>query len=212
MKNELELTVTTRRNIQSVSARELYEKLKIKTKFADWFPRMCEYGFIENEDYKAVSQKKVTAQGNTSEYTDYAISVDMAKQICMLQRNAMGMQYRRYLLDIEKRWKEKQTVEYKQARQKSIEVRKTFTDTLKAHGYEKQYEYINTTKAMKKPLGITARKPDMTESEIKKITAAEYLAEAMLADEVGYHEVNPVCIDASVAVESALSRRKLLSA
>ncbi len=211
MKNELELTVTTRRNIQSVSARELHEKLEIKSHFYDWFKRMCEYGFIENEDYKRVTQKKVTP-GGEQETADYAVSVDMAKQICMLQRNAMGMQYRRYLLDIEKRWKEKQTVEYKQARQKSIEVRKTFTDTLKAHGYDKQYEYINTTKAMKKPFGITAKKTDMTEAEIKKITAAEYLAEAMLADECGYSEVNPVCVDASNAVYNAMQRRKLLSA
>ena len=61
---------------------------------------------------------------------------------------------------------------------------------------------------MKKPLGITAKKDDMTKAEVMKITAAEYLAEAMLADEQGYHEVNPICIEASEAV-SALMRRRI---
>lgn len=206
---KLELAITTRRNVQSVSARELHEKLEIKSRFNDWFNRMCEYGFVENEDYKAVTQKKVTAQGNTSEYTDYAVSVDMAKQICMLQRNEKGMEYRRYLLDVERRYKEKQTLEYKKAREKSIETRNGFTGTLQRHGYTKQYEYINTTRAMKKPLGITAKKNDMTKAEVMKITAAEYLAEAMLADEQGYKEVNPVCVEASTEIERILGNRKI---
>lgn len=47
----------------------------------------------------------------------------------------------------------------------------------------------------------------MMELELKKITAAEYLAEAMLADERGYNEANPVCVDASVAVANAMRKR-----
>ena len=204
----LELTITLRRNVQSVSARELHEKLGIKSHFFDWFKRMCDYGFIENEDYKRVTQKKVTL-GGEQETVDYAVSVDMAKQICMLQRNEKGMEYRRYLLDVERRYKEKQTLEYKKAREKSIETRNGFTGTLQRHGYTKQYEYINTTRAMKKPLGITAKKNDMTKAEVMKITAAEYLAEAMLADEQGYKEVNPVCVEASTEIERILGNRKI---
>lgn len=85
-------------------------------------------------------------------------------------------------------------------------IRHNFTDTLKEHGYTKQYEYINTTKSMKKPFGITARKPDMTEPELKEITAAEYLADAMLTVEDGYDEVNPICVIASESVRDALSK------
>ena len=205
------ITIKEKKGIQSVSARDLHEKLEIKSHFNDWFNRICEYGFLENEDYKAVTQKKVTAQGNSSEYIDYYISVDMAKQICMLLKTEKGMEYRRYFLEVEKKWKEKQSSKYKEARIKSIEVRKAFTATLQKHGYIKSYEYINTTKAMKKPFGITSKKTDMTESELKKITAAEYLAEAMLSDEQGYKEVNPVCIEASIEIERILGKRKIIA-
>ena len=47
---------------------------------------------------------------------------------------------------------------YKVIRTKSKAIRNNFTDTLKQHGYTKSYEYINTTKAMKKELGITNKK------------------------------------------------------
>lgn len=99
--------------------------------------------------------------------------------------------------------------ERSKARDYAKGIRHDFTDTLQDHGYTKPYEYINTTRAMKKPFGITTKKADMTEAEIKKITAAEYLAEAMLSDEQGYCEVNPVCVDASMEIERILGKRKI---
>ena len=204
---ELSLKIIKKKKIECISARELYEKLEIKSRFNDWFNRMREFGFVENEDYKAITQKKVTAQGNESEYTDYAISVDMAKQICMLQRNEKGMQYRRYLRDVERRFKEKQAAEYKQIRDKSKAVRNLFAESLNNHGIKENYEYINITRNMKKPFGITAKKKDMTKSELTKITASEFLAEAMLDDEYGYSEVNPVCVEACNVVKNALQKR-----
>ena len=208
--NGLELTVRTKWNMQTVSARELHEKLEVRSQFTHWFERMCEYGFIENEDYKLVSQKKLTnnPKNPETEYKDYAVSVDMAKQICMLQRNEKGMQYRRYLLEVEKRYKEKMSLEYKQERDKSKKVRNIFTDTLHRHGYIKNYEYINTTKAMKKELGITVQKDNMTVQELAAVSASEWLSMAMLTDESGYHEVNPVCIKASDTVAGAIEENR----
>ena len=49
---------------QTVSARELHEKLNIGTQYTKWFERMCEYGFSENEDFKAISQKRLTVYEN----------------------------------------------------------------------------------------------------------------------------------------------------
>lgn len=88
---------------QTVSARELHEKLNIGTEFRKWFPRMSEYGFAENEDYERVSQKCPTL-GGVQEMVDYNISIDMAKQICMIQRTEIGKQIRQYFLDLEKAW------------------------------------------------------------------------------------------------------------
>ena len=66
---------------QTVSARELHEKLDIESKFMDWFNRMLKYGFEENVDYVAIAQKKETAQGNISTFNEYYLSIDMAKEI-----------------------------------------------------------------------------------------------------------------------------------
>ena len=73
----------------TVSARELHAGLEIGTRFADWFPRMTTYGFKSGMDYRLVTQKRETKNPKNpfTEYTDYLISVDMAKQICMIQRS-----------------------------------------------------------------------------------------------------------------------------
>ncbi len=86
---------------QTVSARELYQKLNIGTRFNDWFPRMTEYGFVEGTDFYSKMSKTVNG-GRPS--TDYEISVDMAKQICMIQRTPEGKAVRQYLIDLEKAW------------------------------------------------------------------------------------------------------------
>lgn len=88
---------------QTVSARVLHERLNIGTEFRKWFPRMCEYGFAENEDYERVSQKCPTLGGEQT-MVDYELSLDMAKQICMIQRTPEGKECRQYLIDLEKAW------------------------------------------------------------------------------------------------------------
>lgn len=88
----------------TVSARNLHEKLNIGTQYTKWFERMKEYGFSENEDFKAISQKRLTAQGNETTYMDHEISIDMAKQICMIQRSPEGKMIRQYFIDLEKAW------------------------------------------------------------------------------------------------------------
>ena len=62
----------------------------MKTAYKDWFPRMVEYGFTEGSDYIAIAQKRATAQGNETTYTDHILKLDMAKEIAMLQRNEKG--------------------------------------------------------------------------------------------------------------------------
>ena len=86
---------------QTVSARELHEQLHIGTRFNDWFPRMTEYGFLEGTDFYS-KMSKTDNGGRPS--TDYEISVDMAKQICMIQRTPEGKAVRQYLIDLEKAW------------------------------------------------------------------------------------------------------------
>lgn len=85
----------------AVSARELHEFLEVGTHFKDWFPRMCEYGFSENEDYTPLIFEHPQNHQPTK---DFALSIDMAKEICMIQRNEKGKLARQYFLALEKDW------------------------------------------------------------------------------------------------------------
>lgn len=187
---------------QTISARALHEALEVETRFDKWFNRMVEYGFEEKIDFRAVALKRPTAQGNLTRYTDYAISVEMAKHLCMIQRTEIGMRIRKYFIKVEQEWRD-----FKQTRQKSIDARNNFTDTLKAHGYTQPHEYIQTTVQMKKPFGITTKKDQMSKRELTLITAAEYAATALLEDEQGYAQVNPICVEASNAMANLLLKR-----
>ena len=89
------------RNGEQLSKETGSKFLEIKARFNDWFPRMCEYGFIENKDYIAITQKRVTAQGNETTYTDYLMKISMAKELSMLQRNERGKQAREYFIKCE---------------------------------------------------------------------------------------------------------------
>ena len=85
-----------------VSARQLHEALDVKTQYTKWFERMADYGFIENQDYMTISQKRLTAQRNETTFTDHVIKLDMAKEIAMIQRTERGKQVRQYFIQIEK--------------------------------------------------------------------------------------------------------------
>lgn len=84
----------------TVLARDLHEGLGIETPFKKWIDRMCEYGFMEGKDFWT----KMSKSNGGRPATDYEITVDMAKQICMIQRTEKGMQYRQYFLELEKAW------------------------------------------------------------------------------------------------------------
>ncbi|HHB9319022.1 TPA: antA/AntB antirepressor family protein, partial [Streptococcus pyogenes] len=93
------ITVTLNENQEPiVSGRDLHQALEIKTQYTKWLERMSDYGFEENEDYVAISQKRLTAQGNQTEYTDHVLKLDMAKEIAMLQRNEKSKQVRKYFI------------------------------------------------------------------------------------------------------------------
>ena len=88
----------------AVSARELHEFLGVETPYHKWFPRMCEYGFSENEDYAVTDIFVHNPAGGPQSMKDAAVSIDMAKEICMLQRNEKGKLARQYFIQLEKDW------------------------------------------------------------------------------------------------------------
>jgi anti-repressor protein len=91
----------------TVSGRELHEALEVKTAYKDWFPRMCEYGFTEGEDFNPLKNEQVRTEGNrqvSRELTDHQLTIPMAKEICMLQRSEKGKQFRQYFIRVEEAW------------------------------------------------------------------------------------------------------------
>jgi phage anti-repressor protein len=79
-------------------------------KFTKWFEQYKQYGFTENEDYRALCIKFHTAQGNEVEAQDYEITIDMAKELAMLQKTVKGKQARQYFIELEKSWNSPEAV------------------------------------------------------------------------------------------------------
>ncbi|WP_375621792.1 antA/AntB antirepressor family protein [Bartonella sp. AA97HXZ] len=110
--------------VQTVNARELYTFLEVNSNFRDWIKnRIKEYGFLENKDF--ISFAKILAKPNASQEnqdfvsftqkrvkpkggrpsTEYHITLDMAKELSMVERNEKGRQARRYFIECEKKLK-----------------------------------------------------------------------------------------------------------
>lgn len=84
-----------------VSGRQLHEALEVKTKYSDWFNRMIEYGFTENQDFLLLKNEQQTGRGGHNK-VDHIIKLDMAKEIAMIQRTERGKQVRQYFIQVEK--------------------------------------------------------------------------------------------------------------
>ena len=106
LKNELVAVGTNENGNPVVDGRELHDFLQVATPFGKWMPRMIEYGFIENVDYFTEDKNVRRADGRIMPQTtkEYTLSLDMAKEISMVQRNERGMMARNHFLEIEKKW------------------------------------------------------------------------------------------------------------
>lgn len=89
-------------NDQIVSARDLHGKLESKERFSKWFDRMLSYGFVENVDFTPYF---LVHPQNKQEMQDYTLTLETAKQICMLQRSDIGTKFRLYFIECEKKLK-----------------------------------------------------------------------------------------------------------
>ena len=84
-----------------VLGRDLHEYLEVTERYSSWFKRMCEYGFAENVDYLGCKVFNTLAR---QELQDHQLTISMAKEICMLQRNEKGKQARQYFISLEEKW------------------------------------------------------------------------------------------------------------
>ncbi len=82
----------------TVLGRELHKFLEVDSNYTTWFKRMAEYGFAENIDFIPIWEESTGGRPAT----DHQLTIDMAKEIAMLQRNEKGKQARQYFIEIEK--------------------------------------------------------------------------------------------------------------
>lgn len=85
-----------------VSGRELHKQLEVQSNYTTWFDRMKDYGFTENADY-VVCFPNLESEGRGGQNkVDHLIKLNMAKEICMIQRTERGKQARQYFIQVEK--------------------------------------------------------------------------------------------------------------
>lgn len=87
----------------TVLGRDLHKALGVKTAYKDWFPRMCEYGFSEGKDYCSFLSNRSDGLPGRG-LTNHQLTIDMAKQLCMIQRTEIGRKFREYFIEIEEAW------------------------------------------------------------------------------------------------------------
>ena len=96
--NELINIKTSETGEPSVSGRELHEFLGVATPYDKWFPRMAEYGFTEGRDFSTFLSESTGGRPSTN----HLLTIDMAKEIAMIQRTERGKQARQYFIQVEK--------------------------------------------------------------------------------------------------------------
>lgn len=93
----------------TVLGRDLHEALEIGTEYAKWFERMTDYGFSENIDYSPILTNRSDGKAGKPK-TDHQLTIEMAKEICMIQRSEKGKQCRQYFIAVEEQFNNPQAI------------------------------------------------------------------------------------------------------
>ncbi len=121
---------------QAVSGRELHAFLDVATPYKDWFPRMLAYGFTEGEDFGAILSESTGGRPAT----DHALTLDMAKELAMIQRTPKGgKQARQYFIEVEKA-------------SRGLQIPQTLPEALRAYAAEvEQRQALELTSPRSRP-------------------------------------------------------------
>lgn len=171
------ITINQENDRITVSARELHEFLQVKTAFKDWFPRMCEYGFEEGVEFCSFLSETSEQGGRPAK--DAQLTIEMAKEICMLQRNERGKSARQYFIQLEKDWNSPEKVmarALKIADEKIILLnQKNLLLEQQVAEYEPKIQYLDEILASKGTVTITqiAADYDLTAYKLNRILYEE---------------------------------------
>lgn len=95
-------SVVNSQQIQTVNARDLYAFLEVPTRFNDWITnRIKDFDFVQNQDFVTFTENLVKGRPRV----EYALTLDMAKELSMVERNAKGKEARQYFIECERQAK-----------------------------------------------------------------------------------------------------------
>ncbi|ENZ3884267.1 antA/AntB antirepressor family protein [Campylobacter coli] len=155
--------------INSVNAREIYKYIKITSNFAEWINRRINhYNFIENQDYII---ELVYTKGRPRK--EYYVTLDMAKELCMVENNKKGRQARRYFIECEKRLK---NIEAEQMQKLAFRQSLGYKSQLaqQKEKYENKIKALQYDLEKKKELSFKRKLSKEELLELRKILARDY--------------------------------------
>lgn len=97
------IKIQVKNHRQLVSARDLYKGLEIKTRFSLWVKQNFK-GFENGEDFMSVVTTTDMPNGGVKQINDYLLTIDMAKELCMLSKTEKGKEVRKYFIEVERKW------------------------------------------------------------------------------------------------------------
>ncbi|MBM0244571.1 antA/AntB antirepressor family protein [Corynebacterium macginleyi] len=115
--NEL-IPIQDKDGAQAVMGRDLHKFLEVTTAYKDWFPRMVAYGFEQDKDFSSILSESTGGRPKQ----DHILTLDMAKEISMIQRTDKGKQARQYFIECERRAKESAELSPEEIMARAIKV------------------------------------------------------------------------------------------
>lgn len=185
---KLHLQTMNSNTVETVSARTLHEFLESKQDFSTWIKNRIEkYEFVENADYLLHKFVEQTPSG-AKHKIDYYVSLDMAKELAMVEHNEKGKLARKYFIECEKRLKQELPTSYLEALEALVQKEKEKLElTNQVDDLTKDNQKVvssrntirgclgGTTKQLNQVKSLTgASKNEATINKVKSVTGIKY--------------------------------------
>lgn len=172
----LNLTINTQsfsnNTQQTINAQDLHQQLEVNTRFNDWIQRRIEnYGFVEDLDYYSNLSKTSNLLGGRPA-TEYHLTLEMAKELALLENNPKGRQVRRQLIEAERKLREDVPALLRNLQQQNLKLRLHITSAIPEYNDIRRYYEAGLTQ---KEMGLLLGKSDTAVRETMKKMANIHL-------------------------------------
>lgn len=147
---------------QAVMGRDLHKFLEVTTRYNDWIGRLIEkYGFVEGQDYVLKNEYVRGSNGREYEQANHILTLDLAKEISMVQNNDKGRQARRYFIECERR-----------AKSSALAIPQTYAEALRAAADNAERAEIEARNAAEQ-MAIAQKATATIERQAPKVAKAD---------------------------------------